>query len=345
MAGVNVKGVSSGSTLLNLACTGKTKICFKPGHFYLFVGDSESGKTFLALTVFAEVCQNPAYNDYRVIFDNPERGALMDIKRYFGSGVAERLEPPSKGQDDQPVYSETVEELYYHLSDAYDDGRPFIYVLDSMDALESQEDRDKFADQKKAHRKGREATGSYGTAKAKANSQGLRRAITELPKTGSILIIITQTRDAIGQFGWGDKKTRAGGRALRFYATLEIWSSVKEQIKKLVRGKKRKVGIVSKVQVKKNRVSGRDRVVYVPILLSMGIDDIGSMVDYLVDEGHWKIRANNIAATELDLTLPRDKLIAAIEEGDRERDLQLIVGKVWEAIENETTVKRKPRYV
>ena len=44
------EGLSTGSTLLNLACTGKTHAGFLPGYYYFIVGDSVSGKSFLSLT-------------------------------------------------------------------------------------------------------------------------------------------------------------------------------------------------------------------------------------------------------------------------------------------------------
>lgn len=75
---------------------------------------------------------------------------------------------------------------------------------------------------------------------------------------------------------------------MKFYATLELWTSVKEKIKKVVRGKPRQLGIVASVQVKKNRLTGKESTVEVPFYHSCGIDDTGSCVDYLVEEGRWK---------------------------------------------------------
>ena len=50
--------VSTGSTLLNLACTGFPDRGFAKGYYYFIVGDSESGKTWLALTCLAEASIN-----------------------------------------------------------------------------------------------------------------------------------------------------------------------------------------------------------------------------------------------------------------------------------------------
>ena len=68
-----------------------------------------------------------------------------------GAGAADLIESPAVDDEGLPVNSKTVQEFYYHLDDAAKEGRPFIYVLDSMDSLEAKEDQEKFEKQKKAH--------------------------------------------------------------------------------------------------------------------------------------------------------------------------------------------------
>ena len=92
--------LSSGSSLLNLACTGDVHKCFLKGHYYHIVGDSQSGKTFLSLTCLAEAARNPAFKDYRFIFDNAEDGALMNIEHFFGKKVKEKNVPPPVSEDE-----------------------------------------------------------------------------------------------------------------------------------------------------------------------------------------------------------------------------------------------------
>ncbi len=342
--------LSTGSTLLNLACTGKPYCGFAKGRYYFIVGDSISGKTFLSLTCLAEASLNPNFDDYRFIYDNSEGGALMDIKRFFGKRVFKRMEPPS--WDKGPLYSSTIEEFYYNVDDAISlaieskGQRPFIYILDSMDSLSSESEADKFDKQKTAHRKGKETAGSYTDGKAKWNSQKLRRLLTPLRNTGSILIVISQTRDSLG-FGF-EKKTRSGGRALRFYACLEMWSSVKKKITKTIAGKKRQLGVECLIQIKKNRIIGkeptRDEAIIIPIYHSFGIDDIGSCVNYLVEEKHWGQKDNIIRAPEFRFKGPKGKLISHIEANEMEKDLRDIVAEVWNEIEVACEVKRKRRY-
>lgn len=334
--------LSTGSTLLNLACSNLINGGFAKGHYYYFVGDSQSGKTFLALTAVAEACINPHFDEYRIIYDNTEDGALMSIRKFFGSKAAKRLEPP-KGTKKEPVCSETVDDFYFNLDDCLREG-PCIYILDSMDALDTEEDHDHFQERKRAARKNKEAGGSYGTSKAKKNSSDLRKMISLLRKTKSILIVIGQTRENVGSFSF-DKKTRAGGKSLTFYATLEMWSSTKEKIKKTVLGKQRTIGMTAKVHTKKNRINGRDRTVFINLYNETGIDDLGSCIAYLIEENHWKGSKVQVNAPEFDFKGKIEDLITQIEEKGEEDELRMLVGKVWNEIEEKCSIKRKSRYI
>jgi RecA/RadA recombinase len=336
--------LSTGSTLVNLACTGRVDGGFCKGKYFFVVGDSASGKTFLSLTCLAEAAVNPEFDGHRFIYDGGEDGALMDLEKFFGRAVAERIETPISPEG-EPGSSATIEEFYFNVDDAIRNGRPFIYIQDSMDCLSSEAEGEKFDERKQAHRKGRESAGSYGDGKAKANSANIRRLLGPLRKSGSILIVLNQTRDNLG-FGF-EKKTRSGGHALRFYATVEIWSSVKGRITRTVQGKKRQVGTNCLVKVKKNRFNGREREVVVPIYHSHGIDDVGSMVDWLVDEGVWKKSKSGIieaAGMGPTVKLMREPLVALIEERDSVEDLRELVGETWSTIERQCEVKRRRRY-
>ncbi|QDP54833.1 MAG: putative recombination and repair protein [Prokaryotic dsDNA virus sp.] len=273
----------------------------------------------------------------------------MDVKHFFGKSVYDRTEPP-KGTRAKPVFSETVEDFYYNITDALKKGVPFIYVLDSQDSLDSAAARKKFNEQKKASESEKDSAGSYGDGKAKYHSENIRRVITGLRKTGSILIIIGQTRDNLG-FGF-QKKTRSGGKSLRFYAHVEMWTSVEKTLKKRVRKKDRTIGNRVLVEVKKNRVSGKigkDRAVRIPILVGHGIDDVGSCVDYLIEEEHWKKSKGQdgktkYLASEFDVRGGRDQLVRYVEENDLEKQLAQVVADVWMEIEDACAPKRKMKY-
>lgn len=349
--------LSTGSTMLNLAQTGDPfKGIFKGDYFY-FVGDSSSGKSWISMNILAEAVLNPSFDNYRFIQDTGERGTLMDIAKYYGRAVKKRLEPPAKDKKGNPLASSLIEEFYYYLDDAFKDGRPFIYIKDSMDDLSDEASREKFQEKKTAFFKGKETTGTYGTGKASINSSWFRDVLHNLHSTGSILILISQTRDSIGFGSQFNPKTRSGGRALSFYAQIEVWSSIRKRLTRHVNGKDRHIGNLCQFHVKRSRITGRECSVEVPIYWSVGIDDIGSCVDFIVEEGHWnkakkseegeekkKKKKELIVAPEFDFTGSTEALVQHIEENNLEDELRKLTGEVWRGIEEKCEVKRKPRY-
>jgi len=346
--------LSTGSTALDLACSGRAEGGLIKGKYVFIVGDSTSGKTWLSLTCAAEASINPDFEDYEFYHDNVEDGALMDLERYFGSKMAARIRAPSYDEKGEPVYSSTVESFYFHVDNAIKRAkrlaRPFIYVLDSQDSLTSDASDEKFAERKEAYEKGKDTAGSYGDGKAKAHSENIRRVLIGLRDTGSILIIIGQTRDNLGM--GMDKKTRSGGKSLRFYATLEIWTSVKERLKRTVKGETKIVGVIVEARVKKNRITGKDRTVEIPIYHSFGIDDVGANVDFMIDHKAWKPvkkkkseeESSSYDARELDFEGTRNQIIKHVEENNLQEDLKAAMHGVWTEIEAACELDRKPRY-
>lgn len=333
--------LSTGSTLLNLALSDDPFGGFVRGKYYLLVGDSASGKTFLSMTCLAEAAVSKSFQDYRLVYDNVEDGCLLDLPRLFNKTVAARIEPPST-EDGAPVHSDTVEKFYYHVDDRVKEGQPFVYVLDSMDGLTTKPSEEKFDQHKKAARAGKTAPGSYGDAKAKINSERLRKVTAGIRASGSILVVLAQTRDNLG-FGW-ERRTRAGGRALTFYATAEVWLSVVKPIRKTIGGKEREIGVRVCLEIKKNRITGKRAEIELDIYPTYGIDDLGSMVDYLVEEGVWVQTKQTIEAVGLELKGTREKLLREIEERGLEENVKEIVGECWKRVAEESSVKRKKRY-
>lgn len=331
----------TGSVLLNMAISGKPSRGIPAGHYTLFVGDSGSAKTWWALTMLAEAANRPAFDDYQLIHDNVENGALMDIEACFGKKLAARLRTPAE-IDGEPVNSQTSDEFYFNVHAALQRG-PCIYILDSTDSLSTNYEQKKFKERQNAAKKGQPAKGSYGDGKAKAHSEGLRQILPLLKKTHSVLIIISQTRDNIDEFSF-ETKTRAGGRALKFYAAAEVWTSITGTLKKKFRDIDRKIGTKLRATVKKNRVSGRDWSVDIPFITGYGLDDIGSCIDFLVKEKHWKSTEGRIVATELGLSTSRAKLISEIEEKGLQKVLIGAVMETWKEIEEALDPGRKKRY-
>ena len=338
--------LNTGSTLLNLALTGSIRGGWVAGQYHFFVGDSSSGKTFLALAALAEACYNKRFDQHALVYDNSEDGALMELSRFFGPRLAARLEAPAY-RDEVEVHSLTVEDFYFHAYNRMKAG-PCIYIIDSMDALSSEAEAKKFKARKTAMAKGPSAVaqlkGDMMDGKAKKNSAYIRQIRPLLRDTGSILIVISQTRDNIDSFSL-ETKTRAGGHALKFYAASEVWTKRKGTHTASYGEMKLQTGIVAEVAIKKNRLSGKEWKIEIPIYHTYGVDDTGSMVDFLVKVKHWaKADSGMITATDFELKGYRDKLVAKLEEGEHVPTLRTLVARVWREMEEHVAIKRQPRY-
>lgn len=354
--------LSTGCTLLNMAFSGTPGGGVPKGGYLYMVGDSGAGKTWFTFNLFAEAARNKQFAGHRFVFDNAENGALMDVGHYFGSSVLERLNPPTTDTDGEPLHSSTVQQFYYHLEMNVREG-PCIYVLDSMDALNDDADEKVFEAELHKYETGKgQVPGSMGMAKAKSNSKNINRMVQSLRSNGSILVVISQTRDRIGSHIPG-LKTRGGGHALKFYAHLEVWLKVKGPLVRRFHGKDREVGSLIQMDVQKNRVNGWEgKVPLISFLKGYGVDDLGSCVDYLLEEKHWsKIKSKkgddsfgdedsghdlnpSLSAPEFEFEGKKDVLIKNIQERGDEWELQQVVAKVWREILDAAKPDRMPRY-
>ena len=330
--------IPTGSTMLNLTLSDSTKGGWQKGKIANLIGDSSSGKTFLALSTLAECCYNPDFDNYRLIYDDVEAASEFDLRELFGD-LADRIEPPARDEDGEPVYSNFIQDFHYFVLDALEDGRPFIYILDSLDALDAKEDQEKIKEQRDAHRKGTKAKGTYGMAKAKGMSSMLRNIKRGLKDTDSFLLIVSQVRENLDPMSFAKKK-RAGGKALKFYCTHEVWMSH-------IQAKKSKglvIGTSTHLKCTKNKLTGKVRESQFEIFYDYGIDDIGSMVDFLVDVGVWKKKKASIVADGLGITASRKKLIQEIEENGLQSSVREMCGQAWLEREKAVRLKRKRKY-
>lgn len=327
------------SSLFNCACADRPDGALSLGRMINLIGDSSSGKTLFALATQAEAANDPRFEDYRLIMDDVENALAFDCSYMFGEKMACRLEPPAVDEGGAPLPSDTIEDFHCNILDALEDGRPFIYVLDSFDALSAEADNEKVDKFREARRKGNKTSGSYAMAKPKKSSEILRHICAKLKQTNSILIIISQTRDNIDPMSF-EKKTRSGGRALKFYAFHEIWLAMAGKIP----SKNRVIGNKVKARITKNKLTGKIREVEFPIYYDYGVDDIRSCIEFLVTEKYWTKTKLTIHADRLKISGTMDKLIREIEDRGLERKLRWEVGKAWMEIEEALKLNRKPRY-
>ena len=328
--------IPTGSTLLNCALSDHYQGGYQIGSVVNTIGDSGTGKTLLALNSLAEMTLFKRFDDYRFIFDDVEAALAGNIEFMFGRSVADRIELTNR--------SSTIQDFYINLLKAIKDGQPFVYILDSMDALTSKEEQGRAAKMVNARKKEEETgekvkeAGSWKTEKPKITSEILRVTAREIKDKEAFVNIISQTRDNLG-WGFSDK-TRSGGKALKFYCCHEMWVSSTKPLKKL----NERIGSNSKIQVSKNKLTFKRRTVEIPIYDNYGIDDIGSCVDYLVAEKIWKKTKQTIKAVHFNWEGNRDTIIKRIERGLREQELTQIVGRTWGNKEDLLKIDRKRRY-
>lgn len=334
----NLVLLPTGSVMLNLACSDSAFGGYGSGKIVNLIGDSSAGKSILALTGLAEMCYDPRFDKYKLIYDDAEQAREFDVEYLFGKKAADRIVFRDKDA------SETIEEFYGNVLTELDGPNPIVYVLDSFDSVTSEAEQDRSDEYKKKKDK---KSGSYKTEKPRMASEILRVIKGKVRDSASLIIIISQTRDTIGFGAMFTPKSRSGGKALKFYCTHEIWLSVlgAEKSKDLV------IGNWVGAKVSKNKLTGKKRDVSFPIFYDYGVDDVGSAVDFLIEIGTWKKvpadkKNGTPAGIKNDLVdnCSKNRLIHTIETTNRKNDLFAIVQKAWTEREESVKLDRVSRF-
>jgi len=342
--------LSSGSTMLNLAMTGRIDAGWPLSRISTLPGQSAAGKTILVLGTFAEACIDSKFDEYDLYYDDVERRNDFDLDKLF-KPLASRLMTPSgllyrdlPGSDAETGISNTIQDLKNTMMTLKKKGGPFIYIADSLDSFSTDEELDK--EMKKALQAAKtdaavkKISGSYNVEKAKILGQILRMINGVIADTNSLFILTQQIRQRMNPMFGQSPYVTSGGEAPYFYSHIRPWLTKVESYKALGR----KIGVRSKAVMEKNSVTGQLRDVDFDIYYDMGIDDVGSMVRFMLTENHWK-SGSWIEAPELELRENgKDKLARAIEEKNLEVKLRRAVQRVWNKIEQEIKLNRKPRY-
>ena len=339
--------IPSGSTMLNLACSDSPYGAFALGRIVTLPGGSASGKTMLMLTMLAECANDKRFDQYDFIYDDGEETCDgFDISYLFGKNLAKRILSSQLDENEEDLHSETVQDFKANILMRVKTGRPFIYILDSLDSLTSDEELKKEYMQALVKAKDPEAVkelkGSYKTEKAKAIGETLRMINNKIKHTESALFIVQQERANIGVI-FGSKKTTSGGMAPFFYSTHQVWLNLKKTIAKEVKKQNRKIGHKIIAKIKKNKITGKLRDIEFDIFYDYGIDDIGSCIDFLISAGHWKKIGHKIESPDFD-SLNRNMLIEKIESQKLQKDLQEITGNVWLSIEESLRLDRGRKF-
>jgi RecA/RadA recombinase len=340
--------VPTGSTLLNLAVSDDPLGGWRLGGIVNIIGDSHTGKSLLALTLCAEACRSPITSRHRIYYDDVEAasivGGTFNVERLFGKKTVGAIKPAWPKPKGRSEGLDEWEAKVLHLIDA---GHPFIYIIDSLDGLLSSEDQKIAAKLGKTGKPMRDGEKKQSLAdRARKMSSALRRISGKIERTSSLLVVISQTREAINSRF--KERVRAGGRALEFYSSHVIWIAYQGKIKKNRGGVDYTVGRSIRIKSTKSRITGREREADLLLYPEYGVDDIGSLVDWMVKIGAWpsagRGNAKTIQARGLGMSGSRETIILKIERQEKQAELAEMAGAAWDKINNSLSMGRHGRY-
>ncbi len=323
------KTINSGATLLDLVLGGGYGI----GKVVNIVGDKSSGKTLLAIE-FIATAKKLLKDKLKIFYDDCESGFSFDEQELYGFKIIE----------ENQKNSETIEEMKFNLEKKLDELKSdeyLIYVVDSLDGLSCEAEKEREDEETKAREKGKiYDKGSYKLEKTRYLKYLFRMMAHKIKDRNCLLIIISQVIMNIGVM-FGEKYSRTGGKALDHYSCHCIWLSEVEKMKK----KDLQIGMRIKIKCAKNKIIPQLRSCFIDILHIYGIDNITSNINYLYDlltpQGKYsakKIEWDNKEYTPI-------ALVKYIEENNLESELENKVKEKWQEIEKSiSTYDRKYKW-
>ncbi len=311
--------LDTGCTLLNIAISGRIGGGFPAGKISHIVGLESSGKSVFAQAVIASAQQQGGI------------GMFVDSEGTLDFIRAEEL---FKVETDQEkgnfVYVApeflTVEDMYDSYIDAMINRDrsvfkgPSVVSIDSYTGIPSKVETETNLDE-----------GTYGTSRAKQSGAGMRKILAPLHHSDLSLVFVDQYRMNVG--GYGATYTVSGGKALDFYASIQVELKKKSTIKNK---HDRAIGAVFGFKLKKNKVGIPYTEGNFYLYFNYGIDNTETNIQFLLDnqvgDTPFVKKAGSWVTVGEEKVQGVDKACNIVEEKGLQERVEQEVLKVWGAI-------------
>jgi recombination protein RecA len=350
-----VEFITTGSTTLNLAGSGLGRDGgWARGRVFNIVGDGSSGKTITALESAHWFLKNitnrpsaifPPVEKPIVVFNNPEGVMDFPLADMYGEDFEKSIDWQHIAQPD------AVGRDILRRMERQKQGEAILYLIDTWDALQPDKDDEKACegDTKKAYDLDKQRyawTFFRSMCKRMVDSNGGQKDFT--------LGIVSQTRQRIDAT-FGKKKYRTGGDALNFYTHQVCWLYEKGKLPKTVLGEKRVYALRVVGRFERNKVALPYREAEFQVLLNYGIDDVGSMLDWLYgpEAKGYPLDMKRRTAKQLEKYFEeggkafreRDHAIKYFEQEDNYSQLLGAVEDLWWKVEDGLKPDRRPKWL
>jgi RecA/RadA recombinase len=271
----------TGCRLLDIMIGGGLGIGIPGGTIVNVIGDKSSGKSFLKNEILA--ANFHSYENFQWFSDDTESGDTFNTSELYGVNLRpkDRKIGGMKDVEDSNTVEELDAKLTHFLKSLPEDSLA-IYAVDSLDGLSSNEQVAMAKEREKQLGNGQDVkdAGSFEMALQKFLSQHLFRGQhSKFEEKCALLLVVSQIRDKIGGFGFGQQYKVSGGRALEFYAHTRLFLKTVTKISK----KDACIGLIVEAKLIKSKTPRPFRSCQFIVYFDYGIDDIGSSIDYLFD--------------------------------------------------------------